>query len=255
MIGSNDTVRKTWMKILWIYIFDLIIFFLDYSFLYTNESIARICEWVNPLYLVQFLIIGVIGCVFCCKQRFREFSNNIFNRESLSVLLSTVIFILFVIIIGKTIGEYEINLRAVIHHSVFCYIFVGVTEEWIYRGFIVTQMKKIVNSDLIIIIVSAVLFSLMHLPSFFMNTENITFVGLAYRLLIPLLLGMVFAHIYLYNGNMFVLVLLHGSYNLISDIAFDSWYYVSYGICWLLLLGYSVYCYKKKDQILHVKKY
>lgn len=88
-----------------------------------------------------------------------------------------------------------------------------------------------------------------------MNTENITFVGLAYRLLIPLLLGMVFAHIYLYNGNMFVLVLLHGSYNLISDIAFDSWYYVSYGICWLLLLGYSVYCYKKKDQILHVKKY
>ena len=247
----DDTMKKTWMKIIGIYILHLLSFLPDYSFLYINERIASVLAWINPAYLVEFLVVGVIGCVCLCRQKVKEFSCNIFNRESLILLLINVVFVLFIITIGKTIGKYEINWIGVLCTSIFNYVFVGITEEWIYRGFIVTQMKKVVRNDLIIVIGSAVLFSLMHLPSYLMYTESITFGGVAYRLLIPLLLGLVYAHIYLCNGNLFILVLLHGSYNLIDSVTFDSWYYVSYGICWLLMLVYSIYCYrtKKKQQM------
>lgn len=236
------------MKILGIYILHVFSFFPDYSFLYTNEKIARVLAWIDPAYLVEFLVVGVIGCVFLCRQKVKEFSSNIFNRESLILLLINAAFVLFIIIVGKTIGGYEINWIGVLYSSIFHYVFVGITEEWIYRGFIVTQMKKVVRNELIIVIGSAVLFSVMHLPSYFMYTEGITFGGVVYRFLIPLLMGLLYAHIYLCNGNLFIVILLHGSYNLIDSVTFDSWYYVSYGICWLLMLIYSVYCYTAKKK-------
>lgn len=247
----DDTAKKTWMKIIGIYLLHLLSFSLDYSFLYINERIASVLAWINPAYLVEFLAIGVLGCVCLCGQKAEEFSSNIFNRESLILLLTNAVFVFFIIIIGKTIGGYEINWIGVLCASIFNYVFVGITEEWIYRGFIVTQMKKVIRNELIIVIGSAVLFSLMHLPSYLMYTESITFGGVAYRLLIPLLMGLVYAHIYLCNSNLFALVLLHGSYNLIDSVTFDSWYYISYGICWLLMLVYSYYCYrtKKKQQM------
>ncbi len=243
-----DTTKKTWMKILGIYILHFLFFFQNYSFLYKNERVASILAWIDPKYLVEFLVVGLAGCVCLCRQRIKEFSGNIFNLESPILLLINAVFILFVIITGKTIGGYEINWIGVLHSSIFHYVFVGITEEWIYRGFIVTQMKKVVNDERIIVIGSAVLFSLMHLPAYLMYTENITFGGGVYRLLIPLLIGVVYAHIYLCNSNLFVLVLLHGSYNLIDSVAFGSWYYVSYVIYWLFMLAYSIYCYKIKKK-------
>lgn len=246
MRSLDDTMKKTWIKILGIYILHLFFSFQNYSFLYVNEKAASVWAWIDPKYLVEFLVVGVVGCVFLCRQRVKEFSSNIFNRESLILLLINVVFILFVIIIGKTIGGYEINWTGVLCSSIFHYVFVGITEEWIYRGFIVTQMRKVVVNELIIVIGSAVLFSLMHLPAYLMYTENITFGGVVYRLLIPLLMGLVYANIYLCNGNLFVLVLLHGSYNLIDSITIDSWYYVSYGTFWLLTLAYSIYCNRIK---------
>lgn len=244
---GGDTLKKTWIKISAIYILNLNLlpFVLNYSFLYTNEKTASILEWIDPAYSVQFLVIGLIGCVCLCKQTLREFSKNIFNFESLIILLVNVSFIFFVMFVGKAIGQYEINWIGVLNCSLFCYVFVAFTEEWIYRGFIVTQMKKIFKSDLTIIIISAVLFALSHLPAYFLNTENITLGGAIYRVLIPLLLGLVYACIFLCNGNLLVLVILHGTYNFIENIAFDSWYYVSYGICWLLVIGYVVYCYRR----------
>jgi membrane protease YdiL (CAAX protease family) len=246
MRSLDDTARKTWIKILGIYILHLLFSFQNYSFLYINEKVASIWAWIDPKYLVEFLVVGLIGCVCLCRQRVKEFSSNIFNRESLILLLVNVVFILFIIIIGKTIGGYEINWIGVLCSSIFHYVFVGITEEWIYRGFFVTQMKKAVNNETLVVIGSAVLFSLMHLPSYLMYTEIITFGGVVYRLLIPLLMGLVYANIYLCNGNLFVLVLLHGSYNLIDSVTIDSWYYVSYGIFWLLMLAYSIYCNRIK---------
>lgn len=242
----DDTMKKTWIKIWGIYILHLLSIFPNYSFLYVNDRLARVWTWIDPAYFVEFLVVGVIGCVCLCRQSVKEFSCNIFNCESLILLSINVVFMAFVIIVGKTIGGYEINWIGVLCSGIFHYVFVGITEEWIYRGFIVTQMKKVVNNELIIVIVSAVLFSLMHLPPYLMYTENITFGGIVYRLLIPLLMGLVYSHIYLCNGNLFILVLLHGSYNLIDSVTFDSWYFVSYGICWLLMLVYSIYCYRIK---------
>lgn len=246
LVGLSDDIKKTWVKILLIYILDLAPFFIDYSFFYSNEKLVSVLEWIDPSYIIQFITIGLIGCVVLCRQRLKEFSTNILNLESLIVLLVNVIFILFVAIVGKTIGQYDINWIAVLNRSLYCYIYVGITEEWVYRGFIVTQMQKVIKNNLAIVVISAVLFSLMHLPFYLMYNE-ITFGGVLYRLVIPLLMGLIYAHIYLCKGNLFVVVLLHGSYNLIENIAFDSWQYIAYGICWVLMLGYAFWCYKRKN--------
>ena len=248
---SLKDTTKTWIKILGIYILSLLSCFPNYSFLYVDERIASIWTWIDPAYLAEFLVVGVLGCVCLCRQKVKEFSGSIFNRESLILLLISLVFILSVTIIGKTIGGYEINWIGVLCSGVFHYVFVGITEEWIYRGFIVTQMKKVVNNELIIVIGSAVLFSLMHLPPYLMYTEGIKFCGVVYSLIIKLLMGLVFAHIYLCNRNLFILVLLHGSYNLIDSVTYDRWYYVSYVFYWLIILVYSWLCYiiKKKHQL------
>ena len=92
MCSLDDTMKKTWMKILGIYILHLLFSFQNYSFLYANEKVAGIWAWIDPKYLVEFLVIGVVGCVFLCRQRVKEFSSNIFNRESLILLLINVVF-------------------------------------------------------------------------------------------------------------------------------------------------------------------
>jgi membrane protease YdiL (CAAX protease family) len=207
---------------------------------------ANILEWIDPTYLVQFLVIGIIGCVLICRQLLNEFSNNIFNVESLVVFVVNIIFVLSITQIGALTGNYEINWVGVINRSIYCCVFVGITEEWIYRGFIVTQLKKLLTKKPVIVIISAVMFSALHLPSFLLQAENITVLSLGYRLLIPFLLGLVFAAIYLLKNNLFVLIIIHGVYNLIECVAFDEWYFISYGIYWFMILGYLIYCYRTR---------
>lgn len=247
--SRNGSKKETWMKIFGIYALSLLSFFPDYSFLYSNHRIAAVWAWISPEYLAEFLFVGLLGCVCLCRQRVKAFSCNIFNRESLILLLINAAFVFFVMIAGKTIGGYEINWLGVLSNGIYHYLFVGITEEWIYRGFLVTQLKKVVDNEQAVIIGSAVLFSLMHLPTFLMYAESITFGGVVYRLLIPLLLGLVFTHLYLCNGNLFILVLLHGSYNLIDQVTFDSWCYVSYGLFWVLMLVYAGFCYKARKTV------
>lgn len=241
-------MKKTWLKIFFVYAIHLLSFFLDYSFLYQNDVTANILEWIDPAYAVQFFIIGIIGGVFIGRQALNEFSNNIFNVESLAVLVVNIIFILSITQIGAIIGDYEVNWIGVINRSIFCCIFVGVTEEWIYRGFMVTQLKKTLKKKTAIVIISAIMFSVMHLPSFLLHAENITILSLGYRLLIPFLLGSVLSVIYLWKNNLFTLVIIHGVYDLIECVAFDKWYFIAYGIYWLMILGYMFYCYKTRLQ-------
>ena len=239
----------TRLKIFFIYVLHLLSFLLDYSFLYQNDKVANIINWIDPAYTVQFFMIGIIGCVLICRQSLKEFSHNIFSLESLILLLANVIFILGITQIGAFVGDYEVNYIGVINKGIYCLLFVGIAEEWIYRGFIVTQLEKILTKRaLIIIIISAAMFSIMHLPSFLLHTENISILSLGYRLLIPFLMGVAYAAIYLWKKNLFVLIIIHGVYDLIECVAFDSWYLASYGIYWVMILGYMLYCYKTREQ-------
>lgn len=241
-------MKKVWLKIFFIYIIALLSFGLDYSFLYSNGIIINILDWIDPAYVAQFFIIGIIGCVFICRQPLSEFSDNIFDVESLVIFAVNVIVVFSITQIGALINDYEVNWIGVINRSIYCVIFVGVTEEWIYRGFMVTQLSKALKKKITIVIISAIMFSVMHLPSFLLHTEDITVLSLGYRLLIPFLLGVVFAVIYLWKNNLFVLVMIHGVYDLIECVAFDKWYFVSYGIYWILILGYVCYCYRTRVQ-------
>lgn len=239
-------MKKIWIRIFFVYMLHLLSFMVDYSLLYQNISFNNLWNWINPAYTAQFIMIGIISCVFICKQSPKEFSDNIRNRESLIVFFANIVFVLTVTKIGAIIGNYEINWYGVIYQCVYCLIFVGITEEWIYRGFMVTQLEKVLKKKYAVVIISAIMFSVMHLPSFFLHADNITFESIGYRLLIPLLMGIVFALIFIWKRNLFTLIIIHGVYDLIEQIAFDEWYYMAYAIFWMMIIAYAVYCYKTR---------
>ncbi|MCD8365717.1 MAG: CPBP family intramembrane metalloprotease [Clostridiales bacterium] len=220
----KETAKR---KILWLRIFIVCFVYImtgmtDYPFLYRNAYLCRLWEWVDPVYLFDFVIVGIACCVGIGRQRIREFSNHIFTRESAVVLIINIAFAFSVLKIGALIGNYEINRAGVVYQCILFLGCVGFTEEWIFRGFMVTQLKKVLKSRYAVVLVSSALFALMHLPPFFRWASDPVSLGdVGYRLLIPFLLGVVFSLTFMWKKNLFSLIVIHGVYDLIEQIAFD----------------------------------
>lgn len=169
-------------------------------------------------YFEEFIFIGIIGCVFIGRQKFKEFSRWIFTRQNGIILLIHVLFCIVIVVAGSYIGHYSVAWIALMTSAVDAVLFNGFVEEWVFRGYFVNQFSKMVVNERKIVLVTAVLFSLMHLPNYYLATEVITFGGIIYRLLIPFLMGIALAIIFLKTRNLFVCSLIHGVYNLISYI-------------------------------------
>lgn len=204
-------------------------------------------------YFEDFIIIGIIGCVFIGRQKFKEFSNWIFTKQNGIILMIHVLFCIAIVAADSYIGHYSADWIALMNCAVDAVLFNGFVEEWVFRGYFVNQFSKMVVNERKIVLVTAVFFSLMHLPNYCLATEVITFGGIIYRLLIPFLMGIALAIIFLKAKNLFVCSLIHGVYNLISYITNGWWMYACYGIYWIMIILYIGYCCKiesmKKDYI------
>ncbi|MCC8183036.1 MAG: CPBP family intramembrane metalloprotease [Clostridiales bacterium] len=195
----------------------------------------------------MFFVVGIICCVWVGRQSIREFSGNIFSRESGIVLTINVVYALLVLEIGSLLGNYEINWAGVVYQSILCLICVGFTEEWIFRGFMVTQLNRVLKSKKAVVLVSSALFAMMHLPTYFRWVIGPVSLGaVSARLLVPFLMGIVYSLIFMWKKNLFTLIVIHGVYDLIAEIAFDQWYYIAYAIYWVMMIIYVIYCYRTR---------
>lgn len=195
-------------------------------------------------YLEDFAIIGIVGCVFLGRQKLKEFSSQIFTKQNGFILLINILFCIGIVLADAYIGHYEVVWMGLIKCAIDAILFNGFVEEWVFRGYFVNQFSKIIASKRKIVLITAVLFSFMHLPNYCLVTEEITIGGIIYRLLIPFLMGIALAIIFLKTRNLFVCSLTHGIYNLISYVTDGWWMYVCYGIYWIMIVLYILYCYK-----------
>ena len=83
------------------------------------------------------------------------------------------------------------------------YIFVGFAEEILGRGYIISVMKQTRNIPLMVI-VSAVVFSLMHI--FNSSFSLIPFINIV-------LIGVVFSLMYIWSGNLWMCIGYHIAWN------------------------------------------
>lgn len=197
---------------------------------------------------ICFVIIGVIGCVLICRQHWKAFLGKARWKETGVLISAHILYGVGIILVGEKLGGYQVNWYDVLVALVSQLIFVAFLEEWICRGFIINQLSILIEKRSVIIALSSVLFSLMHLPAY-LKYEEISLGGIIYRLLIPLLLGIVLAIIYIYKNNLIICVLIHGFYNFISEVTFNSWQYVSYGIYWIFLLVLVIWCVCKEQRL------
>lgn len=219
------------------------------NLLHDNFIMTYLLTYNNFCNLMNLLIVGIGGCYFIFRHKTIINKLKYFNKKNIFLMICHIIFFIIITWAGAIIGTYKINLSAVLSVCLSEYIFIAFSEEFIFRGFILDNFLTLAKNgkqEIYLIILSSVMFSLMHLPNYIKWTENITLGGILYRLLIPLLIGFLLGFIFWKEENLIICILLHGSYNLISDLTFNNWQYICYGIYWLFLISYVLYLFKSR---------
>ena len=138
------------------------------------------------LMIITYLIIGLVPFIFCIKNKTKVG----FKKENLlkqiiigiviALLMNIFITIIPILIFGKenlyTGSNYK-YLWQFIYYFIYCVFAVSLTEEFIFRGYILERLKP--NKKIIPILISSILFGLFHI--FTGNIAQIfitTFIGL-----------------------------------------------------------------------------
>lgn len=119
------------------------------------------------LYCNAVLALVPIGIVLLRKQKLSSLGLT-GGKIKQAVLFSGVLGVLFLAIGGILPGVLagaELNQLTVILYNIFYYfIIIGLVEEIAFRGFIQTRIYGLIKNDIAAVLVTAVMFALMHIP-------------------------------------------------------------------------------------------
>ena len=155
--------------------------------------------------LVAFLVFTVI-----CWQRWSLTKlglsiNNFFN-ELLVYFLFTIIGVILIILLAKILGHTKIDEWQKHPHFMYGFILVSIPQEFLYRAFLMPQLQNIFSNVIIIVLINAILFSLLHIiyPNKLINLSA-SFIA-----------GLFFALIYYYYPNFILICLSHAVLNFMA---------------------------------------
>lgn len=183
---TNFTAEKFFYTrtILW---FVLIIIFL-YSFFIEKNSFLL---WKDKKYPITFYFTAVICLYFIC----------LIGGSFLNVLVK--------ILTHEKFSEKMTQLSSIFKNNYLLIIFTcltaGVVEELLMRGYIQARIEKIYNNQYFGIIISAVLFGILH-----------STYGTIGQVLVPFFIGVVFAMFYKLYSNIKILIICHFMYDFVS---------------------------------------
>ena len=131
-------------------------------------------------YTFHFIAVTILACNIFFEHSFEEMGlkkENI-NKEVKALLRFVVIFIGGFSVVSQLISGYMLTASYIIVVAITQFCFVALVEESVFRGFICNKLFKNVKSKktlYIMFIVSAFLFSFMHLPPFLGSVVSVTF--------------------------------------------------------------------------------
>lgn len=167
--------------------FVLIITFL-YSFLIEKKSFLL---WKERKYSFLFYIGSVISLYFICA----------FGGAFLNVLVKIATQEKFSGKLLQMTSLFKNNYLLII----FTCLTAGVVEELLMRGYIQTRVEKIYANQYFGIIISAILFGILH-----------STYGTIGQVLVPFFIGVVFAMFYKIYSNIKILIICHFMYDFVS---------------------------------------
>lgn len=177
-----------------------------YTEWYTNY------EWI--LFIVEFLLnisVTIILLKYVLKLSLQDlkdwFSIQDVAELVIGLLLGaitvSIVFFLLVLTGNATVVSWQPYLTISALKYLIVFIFVGISEELFYRGFIVTSLRTF-NSKPFVIIISSIIFSLVHI---FNNEFNLmSFLNI-------ILIGVVFAYMFIELKSLWMPIGFHILWN------------------------------------------
>ncbi len=120
--------------------------------------------------------------------------------------LYTIIGCLFLLYLSHHFKTDEVENWWTQPHFLFLFIVVSFFQEFAYRAFLLPQLKKIIKSPLIVIILNSILFMFLH----------IIYPGPAIMLPLAFLGGLWFASIYYFYPNLILATISHSVLNFVA---------------------------------------
>ncbi len=147
--------------------------------------------WKDKKYNFSFYLIAIISLYFIC----------LFGGGFLNMII--------VITTQDKISPKLLKLQAIFKNNypliIFTCLTAGVVEELLMRGYIQPRIQKIYNNSIIGIVLSSLLFGILH-----------STYGTLGQVIIPFFIGLVFAIFYKKYYNLKILIVCHFMYDFIS---------------------------------------
>lgn len=168
------------------------------------------------LMIVMYWIIGLVPIIFCIKnkQKLSElgFSKNKILKQiligiTIGCVISLFITLIPILIFGKENTYSSSNFKYIwqyIYQFIYLTVGVSLTEEFIFRGYLLNKLKKISENKIIPIIVTPLLFGLFHI-----------FNGNIIQVILTTFIGLIFVICKekIKNCSLLSLIIAHGIYD------------------------------------------
>ncbi len=214
-----------------------------YDSLNLSQSILRYYITENA-FDMAFMGIVTIGLFILLINRFKYTKAVHFKITTITkiVVLSAVVIAIMGMVIQVLFTGSNHPLHAYAGEYIKQLLWVGMVEELIFRGYIFIELLKLKSPKfklIYIVLISAFMFSIIHLPAYFLYNTQYDVFSIIWRLVFPFVIGILYAYLLYMNKDIVSLIFIHATSNMIS------YYNGVMGSVWLLLfwvgLGYYTY--------------
>lgn len=161
------------------------------------------------------------------------------------IILATLSMAILGMIAEVTLNGSNHSIHAYIGEFLKQLLWVGLVEELIFRGFIFIQLLKLKTPKfklLYIVLLAACMFSIVHLPAYFLYNGTSNVLGIVNRLLFPLMIGVLYAYLLYMNKDIVSLIFIHAVSNMLTNYTGISGVILNL-IFWIGLIFYTYKSY------------
>lgn len=199
----------------------LIIYLVLDLFLLGLGRLLSLLPWsLGVGYLNEIILVTIPIAVVFLFGFSRAFKNGSVSRAVICCVPLVVMQIIsFAVFLSENLGNPETNWLPwyLIIYEVFTLVCVGVREECIYRATIQNVVaKKYANSVKgiwITVITSSIIFGLTHITNLFFGMDPL---AVFTQMMGAACLGLVFGAVYLRSGNLWVMILIHATNDIVA---------------------------------------
>ena len=153
------------------------VFILEYGLICFNKYILMNLPLITRMILVPIMywLIAIVPVIICIKNKSKlteigYSKNKILKQIIIGIVIAFIMSLLFtlipILIFGKENTYTGYNFKYIwqyIYQFVYLIFGVSLTEEFIFRGYLLNNFKKINNNQIVPIIITSLLFGLFHI--------------------------------------------------------------------------------------------